>query len=290
MIRELALRLAEAWALAAALQLALWLVQQRTRDAGIVDVGWAASFALVAGLFAWRATAPIEAWGPIAAIVAAWSLRLSAHLARRGAASPPPSPSSSPSPSPSHPPSPPEPPPARDRDGRYAELRARWGPRASRNFFVFFQAQAALTGLLSTAFVLPFVATPAGGGWLRALGAAVAIAGIAGEAIADAQLARWKRDPARRGRVCDAGLWAYSRHPNYFGEWLYWIGLALYGLSFGLPWGLLGLLGQAIILASILGVTGIPPTEAQALRSKGDAYRAYQARVSRFIPWPPRSP
>jgi steroid 5-alpha reductase family enzyme len=258
----IAIRVAEAWALAAALQLVLWLVQQRTRNAGIVDVGWAASFALVAGLFAWRATAPIEAWGPIATIVAAWSVRLTAYLVARGAARSP-------------------------EEGRYVELRRRWAPRASRNFFVFFQVQAALTGLLSTAFVVPFLAAPGHLGWLRALGAAVALAGIAGETLADAQLARWKRDPAHRGLGCDAGLWAYSRHPNYFFEWLVWLGHAIYGLAFA-PWGLVALAGQAIILASILGVTGIPPTEAQAIRSKGDAYRAYQRRVSRFIPLPPK--
>jgi steroid 5-alpha reductase family enzyme len=258
----IAIRVAEAWALAAALQLVLWLVQQRTRNAGIVDVGWAASFALVTGLFAWRATATLAAWGPIAAIVAAWSVRLTAYLVARGAARSP-------------------------EEGRYVELRRKWAPRASRNFFVFFQAQAALTGLLSTAFVVPFVAAPGRLGSLRWLGAAVALAGIAGEALADAQLARWKRDPAHRGRVCDAGLWAYSRHPNYFFEWCVWLGHAIYGLAFW-PYGTVALAGQAIILASILGVTGIPPTETQAIRSKGDAYRAYQRRVSRFIPLPPK--
>jgi steroid 5-alpha reductase family enzyme len=261
-IRELAPRVAEAWALAAALQLALWLVQQRTRNAGIVDVGWAASFALVAGLFACRSTAPIEAWGPLAAIVCAWSLRLTTYLVSRGAARAP-------------------------EEGRYAELRRKWEPRASRNLFVFFQAQAALTGILSTAFVVPFVATPGEHGWLRWLGAAIALAGLAGETLADAQLARWRRDPANRGRVCDAGLWAYSRHPNYFFEWCVWIGYAVYGLAFW-PWGLIALAGQAIIVASIFGVTGIPPTEAQAIRSKGDAYRAYQRRVSRFVPLRPK--
>ena len=74
---------------------------------------------------------------------------------------------------------------------------------------------------------------------------------------------------------------------NYFFEWCVWLGHAIYGLAFA-PWGLIALVGQAIILASILGVTGIPPTEAQAIRSKGDAYRAYQRRVSRFVPRPPK--
>jgi len=259
MITALAIRLTEAWAIAAAIQLALWAVQQRTRNAGIVDVGWALAFTPIAALFAWRSVSPLAAWLPLAVIVCAWSLRLGGYLIARGAARAP-------------------------EEGRYVELRRRWAPRAAARFFVFFQAQAALTALLSIAFAVPFLAAPRDSGWLRALGAALAAAGIAGEALADAQLARWKRDPTHRGQVCDTGLWACSRHPNYFFEWCVWLGHAIYGLAFW-PWGLVALAAQSIILAAILGVTGIPPTEAQVLRSKGDAYRDYQARVSRFVPW-----
>lgn len=75
---------------------------------------------------------------------------------------------------------------------------------------------------------------------------------------------------------------------NYFFEWCVWIGYAVYGLAYW-PWGLIALAPQAIILASIFGVTGIPPTEKQALQSKGEAYASYQRRVSRFIPKPPKS-
>lgn len=262
MIAAIAVAIGQAWAVAAAIQLVLWLIQQRTRNAGIVDVGWALSFTPIAALFAWRATAPLAAWWPLAIIVCAWSLRLGGHLIARGAARSP-------------------------EEGRYVDLRQRWSPRAGVRFFVFFQAQAALTAILSTALVVPFLAAPHDRGWLRVLGAAIAVGGIAGEALADAQLARWKRDPAHRGQVCEAGLWAYSRHPNYFFEWCVWLGYAIYGLAFA-PSGLLALAGQAIILGSIFGVTGIPPTEAQALRSKGDAYRDYQRRVSRFVPLPPK--
>ena len=249
-------RVVEAWSLAAGLQLVLWLVQQRTKNAAIVDVGWAASFTLVIALFAWRATAPLAAWLPIAIVVCTWSLRLAGYLVSRGA--------------------------LRVEEGRYVDLRARWGANASRNFFVFFQAQAALTGVLATAFVVPFVATPASD--VRWLGIVVSAIGIVGEAVADAQLARFKA--TSRG-VCDVGLWAWSRHPNYFFEWCVWIGFAIYGLAY-LPWGAIALVGQAIIVASIFGVTGIPPTEKQAIRSKGDAYRDYQKRVSRFVPMPPK--
>ncbi|HEU0029482.1 MAG TPA: DUF1295 domain-containing protein [Kofleriaceae bacterium] len=248
--------LVAAWATAAALQLVLWLVQLRTRNAAIVDVGWAAAFTLVVGVFALRAEAPPATWLPIAIVVVLWSVRLSAYLVSRGAM-------------------------LGAEEGRYVELRRRWSPHADRAFAVFFQAQAALVAVLATAFVVPFFERPWDSGWLRALGIAVSAIAIVGEAVADAQLARWKR--THRGQVCDAGLWGYSRHPNYFFEWCYWVGLASYSLAFA-PWGLLALAGQAIILGSIWGVTGIPPTEEQAIRSKGDAYRDYQRRVSRFVP------
>jgi steroid 5-alpha reductase family enzyme len=253
------LRVLEAWALAAALQLVLWLVQQRTKNAGIVDVGWALSFAMVVALFAWRATSPVESWLPIAIVVVVWSTRLTGYLVYRGAARSP-------------------------EEGRYVDLRARWGAAASWKFFIFFQAQAALTGVLSTAFVVPFVEEPTNA--LRWVGVLIAALGILGETIADAQLARFKR--AHKGRVCDVGLWSWSRHPNYFFEWCVWIGYAVYGLAFG-SWGLIAIGGQLLIVASIFGVTGIPPTEKQAIRSKGDAYREYQKRVSRFVPMPPKA-
>jgi steroid 5-alpha reductase family enzyme len=80
---------------------------------------------------------------------------------------------------------------------------------------------------------------------------------------------------------------AYCDVENYFFEWCVWLGHAIYGLAFA-PWGLIALAPQALLLASILWVTGIPPTEAQSIRSKGDAYRAYQRRVSAFVPRPPK--
>ena len=252
--------LAQAWTLVASIQLVLWLEQQRTKNAGIVDVGWALSFTPVVALFAWRSSACWCGWAVPLVLVAVWSLRLGGYLLVRGAASGP-------------------------EEGRYVTLRWKWGANASRNFFVFFQAQAALTALLSSAFVVPFLVEP-DAVWPRAVGASVTIIGIAGETIADAQLRRFKRE--HPGKVCDVGMWSWSRHPNYFFEWCVWIGYAVYGLAFA-PWGLVAFVPQAIILGSIWGVTGIPPTENQAIRSKGDAYRDYQKRVSRFIPMPPKS-
>jgi steroid 5-alpha reductase family enzyme len=262
MITHALVLLGAAWATAAATQLALWLVSLRTRNAGIVDIGWAGSFALVVLVFAALGGAPLARTWPMIAMVMAWSLRLAGYLIVRGAAS-------------------------GAEEGRYAELRRRWSPGADRAFFVFFQAQALLTGVLSIGFVWTFSGPAPSSDLPLALGGAVWLVGLIGETTADAQLRAFKRDPARRGQVCDVGLWGWSRHPNYFFETCVWCGYAIASLAFAGGW--LAWLAPAIVLASILKVTGIPATEAQAVRSKGDLYRNYQARVSAFVPWPPRA-
>jgi len=265
MIWDVLLLVGAAWAVCAVLQIVLWAVSLRTRNAGIVDIGWAGSFTLIVGVFtllgARLGRPSLAQAAPIAVMVVAWSLRLAGYLLARGAAH-------------------------GDEEGRYQALRRHWGARASQKFFVFFQAQAAVAALLSVAFVLPFVTT-AGGGALRVAGGAVWLIGFVGETVADAQLAAFKRDPARRGQVCDVGLWSLSRHPNYFFEWLIWCGYALYCLPY--PSGAVAVVGPALILYTVLRVTGIPATERQAVRSKGDTYRRYQAEVSAFVPWPRRA-
>jgi len=261
MIGAVLVRLGEAWLLCAGIQLLLWVVQERTRNAGIVDVGWAGSFTAVAGLFGLTASSDRASFLPLGIVVVLWSTRLASYLVSRGAAT-------------------------GKEEGRYLTLRHSWTPHASMRFLMFFQAQATLAAVLSSAFVVPFITEPWDEGALRATGLAVAVVGIVGETLADAQLALFKREPANRGRVCDVGLWNYSRHPNYFFEWCVWVGFALYSLAFYGGW--IALIPQAIILATIFGVTGIPPTEKQSIASRGDAYRAYQARVSKFVPWPPK--
>jgi steroid 5-alpha reductase family enzyme len=166
-------------------------------------------------------------------------------------------------------------------DGRYRALRERWGPDADRNFLALYLGQ----GIVSALFIVPVAAAMRGGapdGWAVA-GAVVWVAALVGEWVADRQLARFRADPARRGQVCRDGLWGWSRHPNYFFEWLHWWSYVLIG--HGTP---LTFVGPAAMLAFLLRVTGIPYTEAQALRSRGEAYRDYQRTTSAFIPRPPR--
>ena len=239
----------------------LWLVQRRTRDAGIVDVGWAAGLGLLALLYGVAAPGHPTRRYLVAILAALWSFRLARHLLVDRVLGKP-------------------------EDGRYQTLRAGWGNQAQRNFFIFFQAQA----LLDVVFSLPFLAVAlsplAAPRALDGLAIAVWLIAVTGEFVADRQLARFRRDPANRGRTCRTGLWRLSRHPNYFFEWLHWWTYVL--LAAGSPWAPLTLLGPALMLLFLFKLTGIPHTEAQALKSRGDDYRAYQRTTSVFIPWFPR--
>jgi steroid 5-alpha reductase family enzyme len=118
-------------------------------------------------------------------------------------------------------------------------------------------------------------------------GFAVWLIGLGGEATSDAQMKRFKADPASKGKVCQIGLWRYSRHPNYFFESVVWWGFWLFAC--GSPWGWATIYAPAMILYFLLRVTGIPLTEECAVQSKGDAYREYQRTTSAFVPWFPRS-
>jgi steroid 5-alpha reductase family enzyme len=244
-----------------------WLARERTGNSGWVDTIWTFAVGLVGAASAlWPVAAerPSARQWLVAALVALWSLRLGLHIARRTAGI--------------------------ADDPRYAALAREWGDRASWRMFVFLQNQAlGSVPLVFAVFVAAHLPDPA----LRLqdlVGAMILLTGILGEALADAQLARFRSDPANRGRVCDAGLWRWSRHPNYFFEWLSWLAYPVIALSGGYAWGWASLLAPLFMYWILVHVTGIPPLEAQMLRSRGERYRAYQARTSAFFPLPPREP
>jgi steroid 5-alpha reductase family enzyme len=169
-------------------------------------------------------------------------------------------------------------------DGRYRQLRSDWGAAAQRKLFGFFQLQAAWAVM----FAAPMLAACSNArpfSWVDLAGIGLFIVSIGGETAADQQLARFRANPANRGLVCRDGLWRYSRHPNYFFEWLHWWAYVPLGAGSSLWW--VPGLGVVVMLLFLTRVTGIPPTEAQALRSRGDAYRDYQRTTSAFFPWPP---
>ena len=248
------------WVLMVAMMAALWLVQRARRDAGVVDVGWTAGLGILAVLYAIAGVGDPLRRALVAVMAGGWSLRLAWHLLADRIVGKP-------------------------EDGRYQTLRARWGERAQVRFFLFFQVQAVVAVALS----LPFLVAMRGGGALGVAGlagVAVWVVAVLGEALADAQLARFRADPANRGTTCRIGLWRASRHPNYFFEWLHWWSYVL--LAAGSPAWWLALIGPALMLYFLLKVTGIPATEAQALASRGDEYRDYQRTTSAFIPWFPK--
>lgn len=249
---------------------ALWGRQRRTGNAGTVDVAW--SFGTgVAGL--WLALAPLESAASyslrqvlVALMIAIWAVRLGTHVWQRVK--------------------------SEEEDGRYRDLRTFWGDDLQRRLFWFFQVQA----LAAILFALPvFIAARnpnPGWAWTDYLGMAIWVLALAGETLADRQLKHFKRNAANRGQVCDRGLWRYSRHPNYFFEWLHWfayIAVAFSGVA-SYPWAWLTLAGPILMLHLLLRVTGVPPTERYLLSSRGDAYRAYQRRTNMFFPGPPRVP
>lgn len=241
----------------ALVMLVTWFIARASANAGIVDVVWSASMGALALYYALAAEGdPTRRW-LLALIACTWSARLTVYLWRRVV--------------------------GKEEDGRYQAMRAALGAKADRGFFWFFQAQALVAVTLSLPFlVVAGAGTPLAPGWVvAALG--VWLVALGGEAIADHQLDRFRRDPANRGRTCRAGLWRWSRHPNYFFEWLHWF--AYVALSAGAAWWWSLLFGPLLMLALLYRVTGIPYTELQALKSRGEDYRDYQRTTSAFFPW-----
>lgn len=260
----LALAIGVSVGLAGAMMIA-WLVQRRAQNAGWVDMVW--SFALGAAGVVY-ALYPLDAGSPtprqwlVAVLVAAWSLRLGWYLAGRTAHG--------------------------TEDARYAQFRREWGASFESRMFWFLQIQAAAAALLAISMLLA-ARNPRPLSWVDLVALAVLLAAIVGEAMADRQLHRFRTDPANKGRVCDVGLWGWSRHPNYFFEWLGWVAYPLLAidLSGGYPWGWLALFAPAFMYWLLVYVSGVPPLEQQMLRSRGETYRDNQGRVSAFIPLPP---
>jgi steroid 5-alpha reductase family enzyme len=152
----------------------------------------------------------------------------------------------------------------------------------------FFQMQAISNVLLAIPFFISMMNTKAELSPLEYGGAILWAISVIGEATADQQLANFKKNAANKGKVCDAGLWNYSRHPNYFFEWLMWVSYFVFAL--GSPYGYIAVISPGIILYLLLKVTGIPTTEKQSLKTKGEAFKKYQASTSVFVPWFKTSP
>ena len=243
-----------------------WLVQQRTGNSGWVDTIWTFGLGgtgLAGALFPLEGGALSTRQAVTAAFILCWSLRLGLHIARRSKGI--------------------------TDDPRYAEMARDWGAEAPRRMFWLLQKQAWVTIPLALAIFLAAHDPAPRLRWQDLAAVVVLIIALGGEALADRQLRRFATDPANRGKVCDAGLWSWSRHPNYFFEWLGWLGYPLLAIDVagGYGWGYLALFAPVCMYWLLVYVSGIPPLEQHMLRSRGEAFRAYQRRTSAFFPFPP---
>lgn len=249
-------------AIAIAAKALAWLLQLRTRNAGLVDAIWAWTLGGLALHYALAGRAP----GVLALLLSlmglGWGLRLGTHLWRRNWGKP--------------------------EDWRYAQFRARWGSRADFNMFWFFQFQNVFTLMLAACAFMPVAYRsdlPAAGALV--LAALLYFGGLIGEGIADRQMENFRADPANKGQVCRAGLWRYSRHPNYFFECLHWC--AYVPLALGAPYGWASLAAPLVMGWLLLKLSGVPLMEAEMARRK-PGYADYMRSTSVLIPLPPKSP
>jgi len=251
-----------AWALAGLALLAVavlfWLVSLWRDDVSIVDSLWAPMFLVVAAVYA----ALIEQTGPRApwllAMVFIWALRLSAYITWRN-----------------H---------GQAEDYRYQQIRRNNEPGFRyKSLYIVFGLQA----LLAWVIALPLVAavdSPAPPGWLDVAGIALWVTGFTFEAVGDWQLARFKADPANRGRVCDHGLWRYTRHPNYFGNFTLWWGFFLVAWSAGGAWTVLSPVLMSFLLLKVSGVALLE----KDIGVRRPGYAEYVRRTNAFFPGPRR--
>jgi steroid 5-alpha reductase family enzyme len=253
--------------LSAAMTIA-WLIWRVTRNSGWVDTVWTFGLGLIGFLSAVLSYLhPMNLRsGLVAAMAVIWSLRLGLHIAfrTRGITD----------------------------DPRYAKLIREWGPDASRRMFWLLQKQAIVSIPLALAMWIasanPFPVPTA-----QAL-VAILVFGVAvlGETLADEQLRSFRLQPSNKGQVCDKGLWRWSRHPNYFFEWLGWLSypvlaIELYG---NYPWALLAFAAPLCMYWLLVHISGVPPLEEHMLAQRGDAFRRYQMRTNVFFPGPSKGP
>jgi len=244
---------------ALSIMLVFWAVSLAIRDASIADIAWGLVFVGIAWA-SWIAGVGGTA-GLIAALaVTVWGLRLAIYIGIRNA--------------------------GHGEDRRYQAMRAK-RPNSFWLWSLF--GVFVLQGVLALIVSLPVQSLGSVGdsspGWLTFVGVAVFLAGLAFEAVGDAQLAAFKRDPANKGQVMDRGLWRYTRHPNYFGDALLWWGIWLIAVGSGAAWW--SLVGPALMTFLLVRVSGVALLESD-LAERRPGYAEYIRKTSPFIPWPPK--
>ena len=242
----------------AVVALAAWIVATARRNAGLVDIFWSLFFVAAASTWAAAALPLGERAVLVVSLLLAWALRLAVHLAVRNWNAP--------------------------EDRRYQAIRARNEPGfAWKSLYLVFGLQGILAWLIA-APIAAAIANAEPMGFIDLAGAAIVVFGIAFEAVADAQLARFRAAPSNEGRVLDTGLWRYTRHPNYFGEFCVWWGFFAIAAGAGGAWTVFSPLLMSVLLLKVSGVTLLE----RDIGERRPAYRDYVARTNAFFPGPRR--
>lgn len=228
----------------------LWAFFYKRTNAGIIDIGWALCFTIAGTVAILGGAAGGVKKTIFALMVYPWSIRLAWYLYRRFDSD--------------------------KEDPRYTKIKRGW---IGDKFWLMFLFQ----GILASIAAIPFyVITDSPAMGLISVGFIIVTIGWIGESIADNQLQRFKEDSSNRGKVLDQGLWGYSRHPNYFFEWIVWLGFTVAAIT--LPYGWLSLISFGLMSYLLMGLSGVRLTEEQLSESKGEAYNAYKRRVPAFFP------
>ncbi len=240
--------------------LAVWAISLVMRDASIVDIAWGSGFVLVSWVSNWLSDGNSTRSLVLVVLTTIWGLRLTLHIAKRNL--------------------------GKDEDFRYQSMRRRHGDRfAIVSLYTIFGVQGALMWVVSLPVQLGQVRQEPSFGVIGILGLLVWGVGIFFEAVGDAQLARFKRNPANAGRVMDKGLWQYTRHPNYFGDCCVWWGLGL--IAFESRIGFVVLISPVVMTVLLVRVSGAALLDKIMLKRKPE-YANYVATTSGFIPRKPR--
>lgn len=237
-----------------------WAIQRMTGASGWIDTIWSAAVGLGGMAAAVFATGDSGRRTAVFLVIAVWSLRLGSHIAVR-----------------TH---------GAGEDPRYEKLIEEWGAAASLRLWLFLQVQATAAFVLVLAVYLAAASAEPFPRFVDLLAITIAVVAVAGEAISDRQLSAFRKTPEAKTGVMELGLWRYSRHPNYFFEWLFWCAWPLMAIGLPLGWSWLSLLAPFQMYWLLVHVSGIPPLEQHMLASRGENFRALQARVNAFFPGP----
>lgn len=236
-----------------------WIYSVLRSDVSIVDSLWSLFFLLGSVVFASTAGELSERGVLLLVLVAVWSLRLSTYITLRNRGEP--------------------------EDYRYQTIRANNEPHFwLKSWYIVFGLQAALAWIICLP-LLPAITVVSPLGWLDAVALLLFLVGLSFEAGGDYQLARFKADPANKGRVLDTGLWRYTRHPNYFGDFCIWWAFYLFAVAVGAWWSIVAPLLMSLLLLKVSGVAMLERT----IASRRPEYAQYIERTNAFFPGPRRA-